>query len=370
MVDPLSSLRELRIQSTQKQTSVNDTCVASKLKSYESDQCWSNMSSDDDPSSSWRTVQVSEVPAHLVTDFALEEALADFGPLRRCFVVRKKAEEGENAVTRGYAEFSLAEDAESCLKETGGVLKVKSGEEGGAEVKVRLKKVPDRAQQGKREKGSEGSSRPDYDDLRSKSKVAKAKRARLIVRNLSFKASEEELRAHFVKVDGAEVSEVNILTRSDGLRVGCAFVQLGNLAQAAKAIKVLNGSNLKGRKVAVDFAVGKKEYQEKEGKVKEEEEEQNDVKVEIKEEEIKEETEEDQEDEEDDDDDEGDGTTDASDEEADDAREKRSSDKPKWATGHDIGENLTVFVRNLSFNSEEQDLKRLCEDRYVMRRND
>jgi nucleolar protein 4 len=31
--------------------------------------------------------------------------------------------------------------------------------------------------------------------------------------------------------------------------------------------------------------------------------------------------------------------------------------KLKWEKGHDISENKTVFIRNLSFNTEEEDLK-------------
>lgn len=56
--------------------------------------------------------------------------------------------------------------------------------------------------------------------------------------------------------------DVNILSRADGRRVGCAFVQLSHVAEAAKAIKQLNGSTILGRPLAVDWAVSKKQYQE------------------------------------------------------------------------------------------------------------
>ena len=38
--------------------------------------------------------------------------------------------------------------------------------------------------------------------------------------------------------------------------------------------------------------------------------------------------------------------------------------KLKWEKGHDIAENKTVFVRNLSFNSNEQDLKDMLEQNF------
>ena len=41
-------------------------------------------------------------------------------------------------------------------------------------------------------------------------------------------------------------------------------------------------------------------------------------------------------------------------------REKK--DWPK--TGHDVGENKTVFVRNLGFESEESDLKAMLEENF------
>lgn len=288
-----------------------------------------------------------------VSDQLLEEALADFGPLRRCFVVRKKdRKKAGNELARGYAEFSLAEDAQTCLEETGGRLKL-TLEDG--TVEVGLKKVSDRSQHGGRlEPSSSSSSRPDYGELRSRSKAGRAKKARLIVRNLSFKASEEELRSHFERIDSGKVVEVSILTRPDGRRVGCAFVQMGNLAQAAKAIRILNGSELKGRRVAVDWAVGKKEYQEKEG----EKDEEIQMKTEIK----KEDDDQEEGDEEDGSEEEEDGDE-ASEEEEDEEGADKLTSRPKWETGHDVGENLTVFVRNLSFDSQEEDLRCLCEER-------
>ena len=35
--------------------------------------------------------------------------------------------------------------------------------------------------------------------------------------------------------------------------------------------------------------------------------------------------------------------------------------KQKWEKGHDVGENKTVFVRNLSFKSDEEDFKDMME---------
>ena len=68
---------------------------------------------------------------------------------------------------------------------------------------------------------------------RDRRKAGRAKKGRLIVRNLSFKATEEELKRHFEGANGGKkkgggptVTDVHILKRPDGRRVGCAFVQV------------------------------------------------------------------------------------------------------------------------------------------------
>ena len=38
--------------------------------------------------------------------------------------------------------------------------------------------------------------------------------------------------------------------------------------------------------------------------------------------------------------------------------------KLKWEKGHDVNENKTVFVRNLSFGSDEEDLKDMMDQNF------
>lgn len=97
-------------------------------------------------------------------------------------------------------------------------------------------------------------------DERKQEKAARRKRdARIIVRNLSFKCNEENLREHFAKF--GPLVDLNVLKRSDGKLVGCAFVQFEKVNQAAKAIKHCNGKDLNGRPVYVDFAVNKHDHE-------------------------------------------------------------------------------------------------------------
>lgn len=106
------------------------------------------------------------------------------------------------------------------------------------------------------------------------------KRARLIVRNISYKSTEEDLRKHFEQ--WGKLEEVNLLKRADGKLVGCAFVQYETINQATKAILKGNGNEMLGRKIFIDWALGKDEYVAK--KAPKEEPEEKKPKLEVKEE--------------------------------------------------------------------------------------
>ena len=271
----------------------------------------------------------------------------------------------------GYVEFALSDDAQICMQKSKGFIKIQK--EDGSKAKIQLKMVPDK-QENKKDLSKELglNEKPDFKKMREDSKLAKIKKARLIVRNLSFQASENELKCHFETV--GKVQDVHILKRPDGRRVGCAFVQMDDVKTAAKAIKVKNGSQLKGRTVAVDWAVGKKEYQQdnpaptrkvEDVEIKEEEEEEEEVTIKKEEEESDQDQDDDEDDEddmeEDDDEEDDDEDMDEDDEDDEDGKDK------KWhnlKTGHDVNEGLTVFVRNLSFDSEEEDLLNMCRDRF------
>ena len=50
--------------------------------------------------------------------------------------------------------------------------------------------------------------------------------------------------------------------------------------------------------------------------------------------------------------------------EDEDERPEPEKKKLKWEKGHDVNENKTVFVRNLSFNSDEEDLRDMMEENF------
>ncbi|KAG6540867.1 hypothetical protein Mapa_017741 [Marchantia paleacea] len=88
---------------------------------------------------------------------------------------------------------------------------------------------------------------------------SKLKSLRLIVRNLPFQITESQLREIFTPV--GFLWEVTIPRKPDGMCKGFAFVGFINRSDAEKAIKAVNGKSIGKRPVAVDWAVGKKEYE-------------------------------------------------------------------------------------------------------------
>ncbi|NXV24957.1 RBM28 protein, partial [Cepphus grylle] len=98
---------------------------------------------------------------------------------------------------------------------------------------------------------------------RPKKPKAASKKARLIVRNLSFKCSEDDLKSLFSPF--GTVLEVNIPKKTDGKMRGFAFVQFRNVPEASKALRAMNMKEIKGRPVAVDWAVAKDKYRATQG---------------------------------------------------------------------------------------------------------
>ncbi|KAM9171944.1 LOW QUALITY PROTEIN: RNA-binding protein 28 [Pangshura tecta] len=174
----------------------------------------------------------------------LEQLFGQLGPLKRCFVVTHRG--GETCRGFGYVTFSLLEDAQRALSE------VTTFE--GHEIKVAV------AKRKLREKKQRQPDTPETRPEEQKPKKPKGapKKARLIIRNLSFKCSEDDLKALFSPF-GA-VLEVNIPRKTDGKMRGFAFVQFKNILQAGKALKGMNMKEIKGRMVAVDWAVAKDKY--------------------------------------------------------------------------------------------------------------
>ncbi|KAI6653744.1 hypothetical protein LOD99_3248 [Oopsacas minuta] len=85
------------------------------------------------------------------------------------------------------------------------------------------------------------------------------KKSKLLIRNLSFKCTPDELRKYFEKY--GKVIDVNIPQKpGTNKMLGFAFVTMGNVFEASTALRKMNGNEIKDRKVAVDWALDRKTY--------------------------------------------------------------------------------------------------------------
>jgi RNA recognition motif-containing protein len=79
----------------------------------------------------------------------------------------------------------------------------------------------------------------------------------IYVGNLDFKVKEEELKELFSTYQS--VSSVKIITdKMSGASRGFGFVTIDDSAEAAEAIKTLDGSSLAGKKIVVNEAKPRK----------------------------------------------------------------------------------------------------------------
>ncbi|VFV32848.1 rna-binding protein 28 isoform 1 [Lynx pardinus] len=331
----------------------------------------------------------------------LEELFSQVGPVKQCFVVTEKGSKACRGF--GYVTFSMLEDVQRALKE------ITTFEGCKINVTVAKKKLRKKS----KEKGENENSESPKKELKPKNPKVADKKARLIIRNLSFKCSEDDLRTVFAQY-GA-VLEVSIPRKPDGKMRGFAFVQFKNLLEAGRALKSMNMKEIKGRTVAVDWAVAKDKYkntqsasapgekrlgpkhqelskengrEEEDGTEEEEEEEEEgednkEARVTkptqipknselchcraIKKAPTVESSEEDHSDE-DSDPEESDSVDDGdelaqsdTDSEQQEDEDVQVSKKKKRKLPSDVNEGKTVFIRNLSFDSEEEELGELLQ---------
>uniref|UniRef100_A0A1B6CES8 RRM domain-containing protein n=1 Tax=Clastoptera arizonana TaxID=38151 RepID=A0A1B6CES8_9HEMI len=119
----------------------------------------------------------------------------------------------------------------------------------------------------------------NVDKVISNKKSKNLKRARLIIRNLSFKSSEDKLKEYFEKF--GKVVDVQLLRKDDNKLVGCGFVQFSSKQSAAKALFHTSGKPFLDRVIIVDWAVSKNKFENvnKLGEVKLEDDKDHKVKI-------------------------------------------------------------------------------------------
>ncbi|KAM3832672.1 RNA-binding protein 28 isoform 2-T2 [Vipera latastei] len=325
------------------------------------------------PGGTGRTVLVRGLPpsaraAHLEREFG------QAGPVRRAVAVT--APGGEECTGLGFVSFSLPEDAQRALRQIRTF--------GGRRVSLALARPKRRRAGG----GGGAEAPPEAPPPAQKPPKARAppKKARLIVRNLSFKCTEGDLKSAFAPF--GTVLEASLPRKADGRLRGFAFVQFRNVLEAGKALKGMNMKEIKERPVAVDWAVAREKYQaaQAEGVADERKAQQEgadgrkekrrrpgstgpgrggrdpepqipSADSEDEEQEVGSMEEEEEEEEEPD----KAGSSEEEEEESAEEEEEGGGRGEQKQRRSDVAEGRTVFLRNLSFDTEEEELGELLE---------
>ena len=249
----------------------------------------------------------------------------------------------------GFVTFADAEDAARARAEFNGhVIEGK---------KIRIEIAERRHREG--EEGTEHKAKKEVE------KAEARQPPKLIVRNLPWTIKNpKQLEKLFLSY--GKVKQAYIPRKSGGLMAGFGFVLMRGRPNAEKAIAGVNGKEIDGRTIAVDWAVKKDEYEkiaageeEEAGEEQEGDEDEEDegsdggarVDDDDDEESVgddKDSQDEDEMDDEDDEDEDEDGDMDEEmeDEEDEEPKQHRSEDK-----------SATLFIRNLPFNCTDEDLE-------------
>lgn len=325
---------------------------AVKLEASSASKASSNKPGGDDIAKR-RTLFVRSLPYSLTSE-ALSEKFSFIAPLKHAIIVADPATKDSRGF--GFVTFTDAEDALRAIAELNGT------DVDGRKIKVELAEPRHRDQH--RQTGvaaAETSKKPHA--------VEKKRAPRLIVRNLPWAVKSEDQLVKVFQSYG-KVKSVIIPKKKTGEMSGFAFVTMKGYKNAERAMEKINGKEIEGRPVAVDWALEKEDYQKRvEQEQEQEQKDGNDVK--IKEEDASDDDEDTEDAEEgsdtgegtdqepDDDDEEYDGESEGDDqdrdqdEEEEDKDEDMSDDEASVKSRPDPS-NTTLFIRNIPFSTTDE----------------
>ncbi|KAM0722971.1 hypothetical protein Q7P37_001169 [Cladosporium fusiforme] len=284
-----------------------------------------------------RSLFVRSLPTSTTSE-SLTALFSDSYPVKHAVAVADPAT--KQCRGYGFVTFPDAEDAARAKAEFNGHM---------LEGKKLRVEVADRRQR----EGEEGT---EHKAKREAEKEEAKQPPKLIVRNLPWSIKNpKQLEKLFLSY--GKVKQAYIPRKSGGLLAGFGFVLMRGRANAEKAIEGVNGKEVDGRTIAVDWAVKKEEYektdgdgedQEEAGAEQEDEDSDGGVNVDDDEESVGDDKASDDEDDDDMDDDEEDDDEDAEMDEDEEEVQKvhRAEDK-----------SATLFIRNLPFNCTDEDLE-------------
>jgi len=197
-------------------------------------------SQEPDVKTKTKSLFVHSLPAEATND-TLAEHFSESYPLKHATIVVDPA--NKTSKRYGFVTFADADDAQSAKEAfNGSVLHGKT-------IKVEL------AEPRHRQKKDHGKASAASDDrLEKQQKVEDRRPPKLIVRNLPWTFKESEQLAQLFSSYG-KVKFATLPKKQTGLSAGFGFVTLRGKKTAEKALEGINGKEVEGRTLAVDWAV-------------------------------------------------------------------------------------------------------------------
>lgn len=202
-----------------------------------------------------RSLFVRSLPASATTE-SLTEYFSQSYPVRHATVVVDPATKQSRGY--GFVTFADAEDAEKAKEE------FNSSIFEGRKIKVEVAEPRHRDVEGQEVHGHKNSqpsaAAAEARAKREKQRSEGQKPPKLIVRNLPWTIKEPEQLAVLFRSYG-KVKHATIPKQKSGLLAGFGFVVLRGRKNAEKALAGVNGKEIEGRTLAVDWAVDRDVWQ-------------------------------------------------------------------------------------------------------------
>jgi nucleolar protein 4 len=268
------------------------------------------------------TIVVRNLP-ETTTSSQFSDFFTTLAPIQHAFVVTKKTDEGIQCEGYGFVTFTTKQDAATIAAKQSLLFTENST--------VTLAFAKPRKRRHSEVEGDDAEAPPKKHVQPSKDPSIPSLRPRLIFRNLSWKVRNPAQLEKVVKGIG-EPKEIRIPRGSHGRMKGFAFVEMKTRKAAAKVIEVVNGMEIEGRLIAVDWCVSKDEWNDHKGTPGKEDEDELEVKT----------------------DDEDDGILEDSDEEEEDEEDKDEEEEEMDEDGEESGTPPsptaeTIFIRNIPY---------------------
>ena len=191
-----------------------------------------------------RSLFVRSLPTSASSE-GLAELFSQSYPLKHATVVFDKATKQPKGF--GFVTFADIEDAEKAQKEFNGF------EYGGRKIQVEVAEPRHRQQTEGISGSQDGVAKPEIGRQNQP-------QPKLIVRNLPWTIKNEDQLSKLFMSYG-KIKHVNMPKKGPGLSSGFAFVVLRGRKNAERALAGLNGREIGGRTLAVDWAVDREAWQ-------------------------------------------------------------------------------------------------------------